>query len=236
MHSLFKAWRLARHVAFWATVTVIGAVGGNFFISLADERGWYKSPSARVDALIAWLPSIVGSSWFPWVSGGVVGFTIGAWLDTLFIKQPMPVALSETQRNVTVNTSTPRLIVTEAPKVEPKPATEPKLFVDKPFSFFSQMWKGNNSLQAKALIQPYVGMYVRIDGLIMANNINENPGVSFSVGLTTTDCGAVICIFPIELRNYLARMDNKHPVRIAGQLTESTMIMNPLLIDCYPLE
>jgi hypothetical protein len=56
-------------------------VAGQFFVSLADENGWYQHPGARVAAMIAGITWIMAQTWFPWTAGGVGGLTIGVWLD-----------------------------------------------------------------------------------------------------------------------------------------------------------
>jgi hypothetical protein len=77
--------KLLRTAAAWLASAVVAvsilAPIGQFFISLADERGLYQHPSARVAAMINALAIVVGSPWFHWIGGGIVGFAIGVWVD-----------------------------------------------------------------------------------------------------------------------------------------------------------
>jgi hypothetical protein len=64
------------------TVAVIAPVG-QFFISIADEQGFYKNATGRLSAVIAWFSTLTAHSWFHWLAGGLIGFAAGAWLDAL---------------------------------------------------------------------------------------------------------------------------------------------------------
>jgi hypothetical protein len=64
------------------TVAILAPVG-QFFISLADEWGWYQHPSAKVAAVLMWLATLTGHAWFHWSGGAIVGFAVGVWLDAL---------------------------------------------------------------------------------------------------------------------------------------------------------
>jgi hypothetical protein len=79
------SWSHIRVVAGWMAISVVSATVfgpiGQFFISLADERGWYQHPGAKMSAVIAWLSTLTGNAWFHWIGGGIVGFAIGAWVD-----------------------------------------------------------------------------------------------------------------------------------------------------------
>lgn len=61
---------------------VIFPVGGQFFVSLAEERGFYKNPGAKVALIAGWLEWIVANSWFHWIGGAALGFALGVWLDS----------------------------------------------------------------------------------------------------------------------------------------------------------
>jgi hypothetical protein len=66
-----------------ATVFTIAFVAplGQFFISLAEEYGWYQNPSAKVRTVIAFFAAIASSPWFHWAGGIIIGFAVGVWLD-----------------------------------------------------------------------------------------------------------------------------------------------------------
>jgi len=65
-----------------ATVFAIAFVApiGQFFISLAEEYGWYQNPGAKLRAVIAFF-AIASSPSFHWAGGIIIGFAVGVWLD-----------------------------------------------------------------------------------------------------------------------------------------------------------
>lgn len=73
--------KLVRKGAIWLAGVVVLPPVGQFFLSLADERGIYQHPGARVAAMTGVLAIVVSSPWFHWIGGGIVGFAAGAWLD-----------------------------------------------------------------------------------------------------------------------------------------------------------
>jgi len=84
-------WKHVRVVAVWlagavATVAVVPLLG-QFFVSLADEQGWYAHPSARVHAVLSALTAITASPWFHWLGGATIGFAGGVWLDAIARKR-----------------------------------------------------------------------------------------------------------------------------------------------------
>ena len=74
-----------RRIALFLVATVftiaVVAPAGQFFISLAEERGWYQNPSAKLRAVIAFFAEIASSPLFHWVGGAIIGFAGGVWLD-----------------------------------------------------------------------------------------------------------------------------------------------------------
>jgi hypothetical protein len=86
-------------VALWLAGTVftvlLVAPVGQFFISLAEEWGWYQHPNAKVATVVAWFTAFAGHSWFHWIGGSIIGFAIGVWLDTLFKRQSATLAINE---------------------------------------------------------------------------------------------------------------------------------------------
>lgn len=64
------------------TIAVV-APAGQFFISLAEERGWYQNPSAKLRAVIAFFAAIASSPLFHWVGGAIIGFAGGVSLDII---------------------------------------------------------------------------------------------------------------------------------------------------------
>jgi hypothetical protein len=79
----FHVRKVALYLAGIAIAVALVAPAGQFFISLADERGWYKNPNAKVATVIAWINTTAASPWFHWIAGSIVGFAIGVWLDAL---------------------------------------------------------------------------------------------------------------------------------------------------------
>ena len=81
-------WRHIKRTAGWLAGLVVAVVIvpplGQFFVVLADKRGWYSDPLVTVRAVIAGIAFVAGNPWFHWIGGGVIGFAIGAWLDALF--------------------------------------------------------------------------------------------------------------------------------------------------------
>jgi hypothetical protein len=66
-----------------AAITVLPVVG-QFFVALADERGWYKHPSEKVAQAVVLMGDLVGAAWFHWTAGILIGLAVGVWLDTIF--------------------------------------------------------------------------------------------------------------------------------------------------------
>jgi len=68
-----------------ATVFTIAVVApaGQFFISLAEEGGWYQNPSAKLRAVIAFFAAIASSPLFHWIGGAIIGLAGGVWLDAI---------------------------------------------------------------------------------------------------------------------------------------------------------
>jgi hypothetical protein len=48
--------------------------------------------------VIAWFTACAGNSWFHWIGGGIIGFAVGAWLDTLLKRQSAKLANNEIDR------------------------------------------------------------------------------------------------------------------------------------------
>lgn len=91
-------WAFASLASLIITVAIVPPAG-QFFISLAEERGLYAHPSASVSVMTDWLVPLTASPWFHWIGGGVVGFTIGVRLDALFKRQSQPPALRQVDRD-----------------------------------------------------------------------------------------------------------------------------------------
>lgn len=79
--------KVALSAAGFVVTVAIGSPVGQFFIALADERGWYQNPSRRLAAMMDVMAAIADSSWFHWIGGAVVGLAIGLWLDRLLRKR-----------------------------------------------------------------------------------------------------------------------------------------------------
>jgi hypothetical protein len=54
---------------------------GQFFISWAEEKGWYARPAEKMDVMMGWVSALVASSWFHWIGGIIIGFAVGVWID-----------------------------------------------------------------------------------------------------------------------------------------------------------
>jgi hypothetical protein len=58
-------------------------IPGHWLIAWAEERGWFRRPSERLDAAMTYLSVITASPWFTWIGGGILGFAVSVWLDAL---------------------------------------------------------------------------------------------------------------------------------------------------------
>lgn len=90
-------------LATFVVAVVVTAPVGQFFISLADERGWYQHPSASASAMMALMKSLASAPWFHWFGGGIIGFVLGAWFDSLAKRPLRQQELS--QQKITMKTS-----------------------------------------------------------------------------------------------------------------------------------
>ena len=87
-------WGILRRMAAGLSTLIVGAIivgpAGNFVTALFDEWGWLQHPSQRMMAMFAWFISLTAKAWFHWVGGLVIGFSIGAWIDTVVRKRIHP--------------------------------------------------------------------------------------------------------------------------------------------------
>lgn len=75
--------RIALSLVTAVLTIVVVPLAGQFFISLAEERGWYQNPGARLNAVIAFFAAIASSPSFHWVGGAIIGFAAGVWFDAI---------------------------------------------------------------------------------------------------------------------------------------------------------
>lgn len=77
--------RIIRTTAVWSLalflLPILIAVFSEFPIEWVKEQGYYAHPSAKIDAMIAFVDHIILSTWFQWSVIGIAAFTVGAWLD-----------------------------------------------------------------------------------------------------------------------------------------------------------
>ena len=78
--------RAVMYVTLGVIGTIVVAVVGEFFIELARERGWYDSPSQRVDAFLSAFSVFVTQVWLLCLASGLAGLTIGLWTDKFLRK------------------------------------------------------------------------------------------------------------------------------------------------------
>ena len=82
---------LIQKLALWAASFVVAVAAsapvGQFFIALADERGWYQNPSSRLAGMMEIVAAIANNSWFHWIGGAIVGFSMGVYFDYLLKKR-----------------------------------------------------------------------------------------------------------------------------------------------------
>lgn len=150
--------------AFVGTAVAVPLVG-QFFISLAEEWGLYKQPSARLAVVIAWLADLTSQSWFHWIGGILIGFAAGVWLDALMKRREVTLLVPEIDerklvpevQELTSDVSAPVASVTlsealpslPAPSVVPAVALEPQK-PQPPKRYYSPTQKGQiaDGLQA----------------------------------------------------------------------------------------
>jgi hypothetical protein len=48
-----------------------------------DKSGFLEHSGEWGAAMVAWLSAVAASPWFHWIGGGVIGFSIGVWLDAV---------------------------------------------------------------------------------------------------------------------------------------------------------
>ena len=82
-------------------LVILSGVVGEFFIELARERGWYESPSLRVDAAMSGFNAFVTQQWVLFLATLVGGLTGGVWLDALLRKltKTLPIEVYFDPRN-----------------------------------------------------------------------------------------------------------------------------------------
>jgi hypothetical protein len=88
-----------RQLALWLVSAVLAALVTNFFVSWAQERGWYDRPSARVAAMISYLSMPTASAWFHWAGGAIIGFAAGVWLDSILKRRNQNITATSEANN-----------------------------------------------------------------------------------------------------------------------------------------
>ena len=75
--------RIAPFLVTAVLTIVVVPPAGQFFISLAEEHGWYQNPGAKLNVVVACFAAIASSASFHWAGGAIIGFAIGVWLDAI---------------------------------------------------------------------------------------------------------------------------------------------------------
>jgi hypothetical protein len=114
-----------------------------------------------------------------------------------------------------------------------------KTFTDRDITYFFTEVQNRNSLQARSLIKPYVGMLMRFEARVQSYNINMAPGnLFFTVGMNVElpDSGSrfVMCRFSPKYEQFLARLDDKQLVALVGTITDELTPQAMTLNGCHP--
>lgn len=73
---------------------------GQFFISLAENHGLYKNPDALVFSMMDFIRALADATWFHWIGGGIIGFAIGAYIDSIMKERGSNPAMSESSKMI----------------------------------------------------------------------------------------------------------------------------------------
>ena len=76
-----------RRIAVGAALGLLGIYASAFGTAWLQAKGWLDNPTAKTAAVTGFLGALVASPWFHWISGIVIGFAAGAWLDAYLIRR-----------------------------------------------------------------------------------------------------------------------------------------------------
>lgn len=75
-----------RWVFLFVAALVLTALFEPPIMAFFAKQGWHDGPNEIAGDFLNWMSEIVGISNFPWIAGGVLGLTCGAWVHWLASK------------------------------------------------------------------------------------------------------------------------------------------------------
>lgn len=60
---------------------VLFPVISEFFVEYARQKGFYTNPEGFISILLSTISSLVNYWWYPWLSFGLLCFSLGVWID-----------------------------------------------------------------------------------------------------------------------------------------------------------
>jgi hypothetical protein len=117
--------RLLRRIALAVAAFPATAIGGQFCVALAEERGVFTNPTAKVLAVTAWLEAVVASAPFHWGAGIAFGFAAGVYLDAIVRRRDaaQPNTVAAPLPEVASTATSPQRPMTEPLPVPPAPTS-----------------------------------------------------------------------------------------------------------------
>lgn len=152
--------KIIRLVAGFAATVVALPVIGQWFIALAEELDWYKSPVETAGFVIS---LITDSQWFPWTGGVVFGFAIGTWLDALLRRKEREPILSKARTDLTGLADEADDVANELQKIVGETQFKPPGHPDFVDSFGSashaKMWQQSMHEKSETAVRQYRNNY-----------------------------------------------------------------------------
>lgn len=200
-----------------------GAGYVDFFNTHIKEPGW-------VGAVIEWLVNPPPWTFLPTI---ILGFALILW-DERRRARLSAEAQSAGPPSIAVldpsNTPMPQETVAFQ-STSATTASTTEEFTHRSLEYFCAIQKSQNAIQARKLLNPYLGMFIKFSGSLA--NIIEEVNI-ITVGVNSSTGCLLICRFAVEHRDFLSRLDAGDEVVGFGAISDENFGTNVILNRCRP--
>lgn len=146
---------------------------------------------------------------------------------------PSSVAIeqSSTRRDSAENEPRASSAAAQSPPSQAIHQVGPAQTTSKDLAFFHSIVTHNNAVVARNLLRPYVGLNLNYKAPL--NNIVSSPEI-ITLALDLGPGSILICQYPVEFSDYIARLDVGTSVTGVGTITNQTVGKNLVLAHCRP--
>ncbi len=160
---MLHIYRIVRWLFTATAAVIIIPVGGEFFIDLAREHGFYEHPSEAATEIINFFISIADLPFLRPLALVLLGIVIGLWVDSLARKQQFKVEVNRLSSSEIMTTQQDNISDDKSERV----------IIDVTPDFLIGLHKNYMSIEAKRLLAPYIGKWIKVSGLIDDINSHE---------------------------------------------------------------